>query len=468
MKPKTVYFTLGMALLWLAGCTLAPQYSRPAAPVETAWPSGAAYSQAQTAAPGADLPWQEFFTDKELQQVITTALENNRDLRLAALNVKKAQAMYGIQRSTLLPSFDTGAAASKQRTPADLSSSGKLSKPEKYSVDFGVSAWEIDFFGRLQSLKDQALEEYLATEEGQRSARILLISSVAGAYLSLAADRRQLELSASTLAAQQETYDLMKRRLEFGLASALDLRRAQAQVETARGDVARFTSQVAQDQNALDLLSGKPVSAPAAMLPVGPDGIEPCRQISAGLSSEVLLQRPDILAQEHHLKAANANIGAARAAFFPRIVLTARTGMASAELSHLFDSGQGSWTFAPQIVLPIFDARLWSAYDLTQAEKEITLTNYEKAIQTAFKEVADALAVQGTVQDQLDAARSLVEALSEAHRLSAIRYDKGIDSYLSVLDAQRSLYAAQQGLITISLADLATRVKLYAALGGGA
>ena len=467
MKRNPFYLTMGMAL-WLAGCTLAPQYSRPAAPVEAAWPAGPAYAQAEGPSDGADLPWQEFFTDKALQQVITTALENNRDLRLAALNVKKAQAMYGIQRSTLLPSFDTGAAVSKQRTPADLSSSGKLSKSEKYSVDFGVSAWEIDFFGRLQSLKDQALEEYLATEEAQRSARILLISSVAGAYLSLAADRRQLELSASTLAAQRETFDLMKRRLEFGLASALDLRRAQAQVETARGDVARFTSQVAQDQNALDLLAGKPVAMPGAMLPADPQEPGPCGEISAGLSSEVLLQRPDILAQEHHLKAANANIGAARAAFFPRIVLTARTGMASAELSRLFDSGQGTWTFAPQIVLPIFDARLWSAYDLTQAEKEITLTNYEKAIQTAFKEVADALAVQGTVQDQLDAARSLVEALSEAHRLSAIRYDKGIDSYLSVLDAQRSLYAAQQGLITISLADLATRVKLYAALGGGA
>ena len=467
MKRNRIFLTMA-TVLWLAGCTLATAYTRPAAPVEAAWPAGPAYPPATAPATGADQPWQEFYTDKELRHVIATALENNRDLRLAALNVKKAQAMYGIQRATLLPSLDAGAAATWQRTPADLSSNGRLSKPEKYSVDFGASAWEIDFFGRLQNLKDQALEAYLATEEAQKSARILLISSVAGAYLSLAADRRQLDLAQSTLAAQQETFDLMRRRFELGLASALDLSRAQAQFDTARGDVARFIRQVAQDQNALDLLSGKPVSILGAVLSGDPNGAGPCQEIAAGLSSEVLLGRPDILAEEHRLKAANANIGAARAAFFPRIVLTARAGTASAELSRLFDTGQGAWTFAPQIVLPIFDARLWSAYDLTRAEQEIALANYEKAIQTAFREVSDALAVKGTVQDQLAAVQSLVDALAEAHRLAAIRYDKGIDSYLSVLDAQRSLYAARQGLVGLRLAQFANRVRLYALLGGGA
>ena len=467
MKHSPFFLMIG-ATLWLAGCTLTPEYTRPAVPVEAAWPTGPAYPQATAPATGADLPWQEFFTDKGLRDVIATALENNRDLRLAALNVKKAQAMYGIQRATLLPSLDAGAAATWQRTPGDLSSNGRLSKPEKYSVDSGVSAWEIDFFGRLQSLKDQALEAYLATEEAQRSARILLVSSVAGAYLSLAADRQQLDLAQSTLAAQQETFELIRRRFELGLASALDLSRAQAQVDTARGDVARFTRQVAQDHNALNLLAGTPVTAPGALLAATPDGAGPCQEIAAGLSSQVLLQRPDILAQEHRLKAANANIGAARAAFFPRIVLTARAGTASSELSRLFDSGQGAWTFAPQIVLPIFDARLWSAYDLTQAEQEIALANYEKAIQTAFREVADALAVQGSVQAQLAAGQSLVEGLAEAYRLTTIRYEKGIDSYLSVLDAQRSLYTARQGLIAVRLAQLANRVQLYAVLGGGA
>ena len=466
MKRHFLYLIFSVALL-AAGCSLAPDYQRPEAPVDAGWPQGPAYSANASPATAADLPWREFFTDKGLQQVIEKALENNRDLRLAALNVEGARATYGIQKAAIWPSLDATAASAHQRIPADLSSTGKVSKPEQYSVDFGAAAWEIDFFGRIQNLKDQALEAYLATEQARRSARIVLIATVGQAYLALAAGREQLALSRSTLTAQEETYGLIRRRVETGLASRLDLRLAQTQVETARGDVARLVQQVAQDENALNLLVGTGTVVSGALLPETLTGLSPLQEISAGVSSEVLLNRPDILAQEHQLKAANANIGAARAAFFPRVVLTARAGTASSELSRLFDSGQGTWTFAPSISVPIFDARLWSAYDLTQVEKEVALTRYEKTIQTAFREVADALAARGGLKDRLEASLSLVDALDEAHRLSQIRYDKGIDSYLSVLDAQRSLYAARQGVLAIRLADLANQIQLYAVLGGG-
>jgi len=289
---------------------------------------------------------------------------------------------------------------------------------------------------------------------------------VANAYLNLAADRESLKLTTSTLAAQEGAYKLIKKRYDVGLASEIDLRRAQSQADTARGDVARFAQLVAQDENALQLLVGAPLTA--LKLPSELGELNPFRDISPGLSSEVLLSRPDILAAEHRLRAANASIGAARAAFFPRISLTTSFGTASADLSGLFKDGSSTWNFAPQIIMPIFDARLWSAYDATKVEKEISLTQYERAIQTAFRETADALAVRGTVNRQLAAQKSLVEAFAETYRLSAIRYAKGVDSYLSVLDAQRSLYGAQKGLIGIQLLRLANEVALYKALGGGA
>jgi len=260
-------------------------------------------------------------------------------------------------------------------------------------------------------------------------------------------------------------YNLIKKQYETGLANELDLHRAQTQVETARGEVARYSQLVAQDQNALNLLAGSPV--PEDLLPRGLEDIKPPRDISPGLSSEVLLRRPDIMAAEHQLKAAYAYIGAARAAFFPRISLTTALGTASNELSGLFDSGNGTWNFTPQIVMPIFDARTWAAYRVSKAQRKIALAQYERAIQTAFREVADALAVKGTVDERLAAQRSLVEALSQTYRLSKKRYESGIDSYLGVLDAQRSLFAAQQGLTTLRLSKLANRVRLYAVLGGG-
>jgi multidrug efflux system outer membrane protein len=460
---------LGMSLV-TAGCTLTPTYTRPEAPIPGQWPQGEAYREVPVTsgpAPAVETPWRNFFTDEGLRQVIETALENNRDLRLAALNVERARALYGIQRGELFPVVEAGASGGQTRIPANLSSSGQAVTAEQYSVNLGLSSWEIDFFGRIRSLQERALEEYLSTAEARRSTEILLVAAVANAYLTLAADRENLGLAQITWETQKGAYNLVKRRQEVGLASEVDLNRAQIPVDTARGDMARFTQLVAQDENALNLLVGSPRPRLNGSRPVDLAGVQPPAEISAGLSSEVLLRRPDILAEEHRLRASNANIGAARAAFFPRITLTTFIGTASSELSGLFNSGQDTWAFVPQIKMPIFDARLWSALEATKVQREIALTQYEKIIQTAFREVADALAVQGTVDRQLAAQQSLVEANSKTYRLSQARYDKGIDSYLSVLDAQRSLYAAQQGLVALRLAKIANQVRLYAVLGGG-
>jgi multidrug efflux system outer membrane protein len=364
-----------------------------------------------------------------------------------------------------LPTVDATGRGSKQRLPADLSSTGHRQTLERYDANLGVAAWEIDFFGRIRSLKARALEEYLATEQARRGAQILLVSSVAHTYLTLAADRENLKLAQTTLQAQQDAYDLVKRRFDLGLIPELDVHRAQTQVDVARSDVARFTQLVTQDENALNLLAGAPV--PREWLPAELAAVAPLPEINAGISSEVLLRRPDVMQTENFLKAANADIGAARAAFFPRISLTAAIGAASSDLSGLFTSGSGAWNYAPQIVMPIFDARTWSAHQAAKVQREIAVTQYEKAIQTAFREVADALAVHATVGEQIAAQRSLVQAVAETHRLATSRYDKGIDSYLSVLDAQRSLYAAQQGLVSLQLAKLVNDVRLYAVLGGG-
>jgi multidrug efflux system outer membrane protein len=417
-------------------------------------------------APAAEIPWRDFITDRKLQRVIEAALNNNLDLRLAGLNVQRAKALYGIRRAELLPALDAAGNWVKERVPADLSLTGSRMTAEQYSADLGIISWEIDFFGRIRSLKDSALEEYLATEEARRSAQILLVSTVSNAYLTLAADLEGYELARSTLESQENAYRLVRRRFEVGIASELDLRQAQTQVESAREDLARFTQRVAQDENELNLLVGSHSPVPSEFLPLHLAGVKPPEEISPGMDSAVLLTRPDIMAEEHRLRAANANIGAARAAFFPRISLTGTIGTASRELSGLFESGSHTWSFVPQILMPIFDARLWSAYDLTEAEKEIAIARYERAIQGAFREVADALAVQGTVDRRLSAQQALVDAAAGAYRLSIIRYERGIDSYLSVLDAQRSLYAAQQGLIALRLAKLANRVRLYAVLGG--
>jgi multidrug efflux system outer membrane protein len=459
---------IALALVLLSGCTLIPAYERPPAPVPAAWPSGPAYKQTasmQYALSAAGLKWRQFFTDERLQEVIATALQNNRDLRVAALNVERARALYRIQRAELLPTVDAVGSGQRQRQPADVAGKDTAQTTSQYSVKLGIASWEIDFFGRIRSLKRRALQQYLATQEARRSAQILLVSAVADAYLTLAADRENLKLAQSTLENQQAAYHLIQRRQEMGLASELDLRQAQTRVDAARVDIARFTGLAAQDENALNLLAGAPV--PARLLPDALGVIPPLPDVSPGMSSDVLLQRPDILLAEDQLKAANANIGAARATFFPRISLTSAIGTASTELSGLFKSGSQTWTFAPQIAMPIFDARLWSALKVTQVDRETAVAQYERAIQSAFRDVADALARSGTLGDQMKAQESLMDATTITYRLSMMRYEKGIDIYLSTLDAQRSLYAAQQGLIAIRLAKLTNQVQLYAVLGGG-
>ncbi len=466
---KSLLIILSALITLAGGCTMAPSYTKPASPVPAQWPGTDAYGNAglSSGAPAASqLKWNEFFTDEKLRKLVETALSNNRDLKVAALNVERARAMYGIQRAELLPQVYANGSIAKERVPADLSRSGEAERPEQYRVNLGVTAWEIDFFGRIRSLKDQALEEYLATEEARRSTQISLVSAVAQAYLILAADREALGLSRSTLAAQREAYDLIRKRYDAGVATEIDLRRAQTLVDTARGDIALFRQQGAADENALNLLLGSP--APRDLLPSDLAGLAPLREITPGVSSDVLLSRPDIMFAEHRLKGAYANIGAARAALFPRISLTSTIGTASTDLSGLFDSGSGTWTFVPGITVPIFDARTWPALRVSRVDREIALAQYEKAVQTAFRETADTLAVLGTVDEQLSAQQSLLEAVTETYRLADARYTRGVDSFLSVLDAQRSLYGAQQGLVAVRLAKLSSLVRLYAVLGGGA
>jgi outer membrane protein, multidrug efflux system len=464
MKGKG--FLLAGLCVFLAGCTLIPKYDQPQAPVPATWPGGPAYKETGAGVPAAaELGWREFFDDRRLKKVIETALANNRDLRVATLNVERARALYRIRRNELFPAVNAAGSGGKERVPGGLSPFGQSYTSEYYSVSLGVAAWEIDFFGRIRSLKQKALEEYFASEEARRGARILLISEVAGAYLTLAADREALQLARATLTAQQEAYDLIRRRYEKGLATALDLKQAQTQVDAARVDIARYMQLAALDENALNLLAGFPVTGD--LLPESLTAVIPPREIAAGMPSEVLLKRPDILAAENLLKAAHANIGAARAALFPRITLTTAIGTASDQLSGLFKAGSDTWNFSSQIVLPVFDARAWGALEATKVEREIAVAQYERAIQTAFREVADALAQRGTAGDQLEAQESLVEATAETYRLANLRYTKGVDSYLGVLDAQRALYATQAGLIKIRLANLASQVRLYAVLGGG-
>lgn len=466
---KRSWLVLFMVVILLGGCSLAPEYNRPKAPVPAQWPQGAAYQHAD-AAPGAPavakLKWQEFFRDQRLLKIIKMVLENNRDLRLAVLNVDRARALYGIQRAQLWPTVDLGASGQKQRTAAELTNPGTDRTTTKYNVDLGVVSWEIDFFGRIRSFEEQALQEYLATEQASRSVQIVLVSETARSYLTLAADLDNLKLARETLKSQQAAYDLVKKRFDAGAATELDLYRADTPLQTAKVDIARYQQLAAQDLNALNLLAGATV--PKALLPAGLDNLTPPGEISAGLSSQVLLQRPDIMAAEHRLKGAYASIGAARAAFFPRITLTGSVGTASNQLSDLFSAGSDAWSFTPRIVMPIFDPRIWAALRVSETDQKIILTQYEKTIQTSFREVADALAVQGTIGRQVAAQQALVDAEKNSYRLSSQRYVNGIDNYLGVLYSQQTLFSSQKVLVILRLAKLVNIVRLYEVLGGGA
>ncbi len=468
MNNRTFLPWVGVLLL-LGGCTMAPRYTRPEAPIPADWPTGPAYRDraAPAAPPGEALDdWRAFFVNERMQKVIELALANNRDLRVAALNIERSRAQYRIQRAELFPAINAGAVGGEQRVPASISATGKPMTVEQYSVNLGITSWEIDFFGRLRSLKDSALEQYLATEQARRSAQVALMAQTAGAYLLLAADREGLRLAQLTLDAQQSSCDLIAGRYKAGISSELDLRQAQTRVEAARVDIAGFTGRVAEDVNALTLLAGVPVDA--GLLPDELAAVGALGDVTPGLPSDVLTCRPDILQSEHRLKAMNANIGAARAAFFPRIALTTSLGTTSTELSNLFHPGTTAWSYAGQVTLPIFDAGANRAnLNVANVDRDIALAQYEKTIQAAFREVADALTRQKTVGDQLTAQQALVEATADTYRLATARYVREVDNYLAVLDAQRSLYSAQQGLIAIRLACLTSMVRLYAALGGG-
>jgi multidrug efflux system outer membrane protein len=465
-----------MTLLLLAaavlsgGCgALEPRLPEAAPSIPAEWPMPAATALPIAAAgdaeasPGmpatADIGWRDFFVDPRLQEVIARALANNRDLRVAVLNVERARALYRVQRADRVPSVEA--------TAAMVRTGGDAPFTESFTAGVGISEFELDLFGRVRNLSQAALQQYFAQEETRRSAQLTLIAEVANAYLTLAADQEQLRVVQSTLRTREEFHALTQQRYALGAVSALDVSLSRTQVEAARADVARYSGQAAQTANALQLLVGAPVGADLLPQSFGESvtGIAP---LPAGLPSEVLLRRPDVLAAEHQLRADNANIGAARAAFFPSIKLTGSIGSASDELSGLFDAGTGVWAFVPQVKLPIFEGgRLRARLDVARADRDIALAQYERAIQAGFRDVADALALTTTLAEQRAARQATVDAAIETDRLSRARYQAGRDSYLVLLESQRTLYLAQQTLVATRLAEQTNRVTMYKALGGG-
>ena len=467
---KILSLSVLMSTLLLAGCmSMAPDYKRPSMPVADQWRSNSATATTQTnaAKPLSETSWQSFFLDERLRKVIALALEHNRDLRVSVLNIEKARAEYRVQRSESLPSVSVGGTQTASRTSAATSTTGVSSVGRQYSAEIGFSSYELDLFGRIRSLNDQALESFFATEETKRSAQLSLIAEVAGDWLTLATNQQLLTLASNTLASQQKTLALSEARHKVGAISGMDLAQIRTSVESARLDVAQQKAQIEQDRNALELVVGTAV--PDALLPTGSsNSAVTLAQIPASLSSRILLDRPDVLSAEHTLKAANAEIGAARAAFFPTISLTASGGFSSDQLSSLFTGANRTWSFVPTVSIPIFNAgNLKASLKVSETERDIAVADYEKSIQTAFSEVADALAVRASMKEQLDAQKALVQASQTAYRLADARYRNGIDGYLDALDAQRTLYSAQQTQLSLYLTDLKNRVTLYKVLGGG-
>jgi len=450
----------------LAGCiNLQPTYERPAAPVPGQWKDDNA---PVTSTPAQEIAWGQFFADERLRALIDLALVNNRDLRIAALNIERSRALYQIQRAQLLPEVTAAASGTNQRVPGELSVTGQPMISRSVGASVGIVSYELDVFGRIRSLNESAAYQFLATEETRRAAQISLVSEVAGTWLNLATDLERLQIAQETFKGQQQTYELVRKSNELGVQSGLDVRQAQVVLETARRDAARLSSIVEQDRNALQLLVGAPV--PASLEPTAPlpSGVARVTELPAGVPSEVLTRRPDVRSAERQLQAANANIGAARAQFFPRITLTGTTGTASRELGGLFGADSRTWSFLPQVTLPIFTGGANRAnLEATQFDRDIAIARYERSIQVAFREVADALADRATLGEQFEAQQALVDALADATRLSLARFQNGVDSYLAVLDAQRQLYAAQQVLVELRLSRDANLVTLYKTLGGG-
>lgn len=468
MRLSTVPAAL-TATAVLTACTLQPRYQRPAAPVAAHYPSvdaAAPSSAPQTAMRADEIGWRDFFADPRLQALIEIALRNNRDLRIAALKVEQTRAQYQISRAALTPALQAQSGADRKRIPADLSPTGQAMTLSQYDVGAGA-AWEIDFFGKLRSLKDAALAAYLSTTHARQAAEIALLAQLAKQYLALCALDEQLKVTQDTLAAALESERLVKLRFDAGVASALDLHEAESVVARARAHTQDQLRARAQAENALVQLIGEPLSdhlPPAAAL----DQQGLLSELPAGLPSDLLTRRPDIMAAEATLRAANAQIGAARAAFFPSISLTGQYGTASAALSGLFKTGSLAWAFIPKISMPIFrgGANL-AQLNAARVGKEIAIAQYEKAIQIAFREVADALAARATDAQRIAALEQTVAAQQQRLELSTLRYQNGIDHYARVLAAQTDLYTAQQSLIAARLSRLTNLIDLYRALGGG-
>lgn len=475
----------------LGACTMAPRYERPEAPVATEFSTTApgvtlpgtgmgevtgarAPDGSRTQADAAqtrlasDIGWREVFPDPQLQDLITRALTNNRDLRVAALNVEAARAQYRIQRADLVPGIDVVGEASSQRIPSSLSTTGESYVQRSYGAAVGVTAFELDLFGRVRSLRNSALETYLSLEETRLSTQIALVAEVANAWLTLVADQELLRLSRETLENQRRSLELTRMRFQAGVASEVDVHQAEIALREAEVNIAAYTRQVVQDRNALTLLVGEPLPPDIGTGERSINSQVFAQDLPAGLPAQLLERRPDIRAAEHALKAANANIGAARAAFFPRITLTGSYGDADRELSGLFEGGERTWSFVPRITLPIFDGGANVAnLDLAQVRKRVEVSRYEQTIQVAFREVSDALIARSTLDEQLRAQEALTEAASNSYRLAEMRYRNGVDSYLTTLVAQRDLFRAQQALINTRLARASNLVLLYKALGGG-
>ncbi|GAA0333985.1 efflux transporter outer membrane subunit [Sphingomonas oligophenolica] len=457
MSPRSL--TVAAAAL-LSGCNFAPVYVRPALPVAPSLPTGASYGPAASSTP-AEIPWRDVLTDAKLRTIIERALANNRDLRAAVANVASARASYHIQRASQLPTISVDGSASVAG-----SGTGSTSRTtESYSADVGTSSFELDLFGRLKNLSKASFETYLGTEAGTRNTRLTLIAETATAYATLAADQELLVIAQETAASTARSLKLTLSLNEAGLTGKVDVRSIETTNAQARSDVESATTQVAQDRNALDLLVGAPVED--ALLPGTLDSLQNgIAKVPVGLSSDVLLRRPDVIEAEHQLISANANIGAARAAFFPKITLTSAVGFASTALSSLFSGGAFAWSAAPSASLPIFGGTNRGNLDYSKAQRDMYLAQYEKAVQTAFREVADALARAGTIERQQAAQAALVTASTQANTLAEARYREGIDTYLAALVTQRTLYTARQTKISTDLAALTNRITLYQVIGG--
>ncbi|MFT4268172.1 MAG: efflux transporter outer membrane subunit [Xenophilus sp.] len=459
--PLLPLLPLAGALL-LAGCaSMAPPYERPAAPLPTHY----ADAEASVGASAAALDWRAYFADPALQRLIAQALNNNHDLRTAVLRVQEAQAAYGVQRSARYPSLDLSADAARARTPADLSLTGNAVTGSQFQAGLGISSWEIDFWGRIASLDEAALQSFLATDASRRAATVALVGQVADAYLGLRELDERLRLAQESAASQRESLRIFTRRFEVGAASRLELTQVQTLLAQAETLAVQLQQQRDAQTHALDLLLG----GPADLLPAAGEAEWSPPPLAAGLPSELLLQRPDLAAAEHQLRAAQAQIGAARAAFFPSIRLTAFGGMASSELEGLFKGAGRAWNFAPSLSLPLFDAgRNRANLDLAEVRRNLAVVQYEQAVQAAFREVADALSARRWLAEQVRVSADALAVQRERARLSRLAYDHGASSFLDVLDAERSLISAAQQLAQTRRALRASQVALYRALGGGA